>query len=107
MILFSKELNMSSICCIWFVFAVFRRLDLNHPYVKQVQKNSYKTLCLIVGVAKLTKDSELQSELKLDNGVEANMAVRFSECFHFMSEWCMLSDWEQWEGLITRFKHWV
>ncbi|XP_064598207.1 gasdermin-E-like [Liolophura sinensis] len=50
-------------------------LDLNHPYVKQVQKNSYKTLCLIVGVAKLTKDSELHSELKLDNGAEANMAM--------------------------------
>ena len=67
----------------------YRHIDMKHEFLAQVRKNWRKTLCVIVGVARTTKDAsihmktDVKAEEKLDaEGVSfipvQNLKTRFN-----------------------------
>ncbi|KAL3854079.1 hypothetical protein ACJMK2_013359 [Sinanodonta woodiana] len=49
-----------------------RKLNLDHPFIKQVRKNKNKVLCLVTGVVHLTEEGHINRDTSLDTKAEAS-----------------------------------
>ncbi|KAK3595366.1 hypothetical protein CHS0354_008791 [Potamilus streckersoni] len=52
-----------------------RKLNLQHPFIKQVRQNKNKVLCLVTGVAHLTEEGHINRDTTLDAKADASGKV--------------------------------